>query len=110
MQTFLWVSFLLFLGALLTSTHPSKGKKSAFVIASIVFVYLILSAFYVISDYFTGEGVNDAVIYHLRYGLDGSGFGDYYLIILIAIALLCVSLMVSIVYYRLAHKAFYLGP
>lgn len=34
-------------------------------------------AFYKISDYFTGKGITDSVIYHLRYGLHGAGFSEY---------------------------------
>lgn len=28
-------------------------------------------------DYFTDEGINEAVLYHLRYGLEGAGFAEY---------------------------------
>ncbi len=32
---------------------------------------------YLASDYFTGEGINEATLFHIRYGLRGSGFDDY---------------------------------
>ena len=32
---------------------------------------------YLAADWFTGQGVNDAVIYHLEYGLAGAGTDDY---------------------------------
>jgi phosphoglycerol transferase len=100
MQYFFTLSLLLFIFALLIAYHHSHSKKSTLLGAGVVFVYLFLSAFYVVADYFTGEGINDAVIFHLRYGLDGSGFGDYYLIMVVAVVLLIMSLMSSLAYYR----------
>lgn len=41
-------------------------------------VYLLLvSGLYVVSDYFTGAGLDESVFYHLQYGLDGAGFAEY---------------------------------
>jgi len=100
MQYFFTLSLLFCLAALFTAYHHSHSKKSTFIGAVVIFLYLFISAFYIVANYFTGEGINDAVIFHLRYGLDGSGFGDYYLIILIAVVLLIVSFMSSIAYYR----------
>ncbi|MCD8478227.1 MAG: hypothetical protein LRY68_10390 [Sulfurospirillum sp.] len=91
----------LFLLFLFTCKNRTQNSKSAFLGALVVFIYMILSAFYIVSDYFTGEGINDAVIFHLLYGLDGSGFGDYYIIIAFGVGLFISSLIFSIVYYRL---------
>lgn len=99
-----WISLLLFCTAVTISFHQARSKQSALWGALLVLVYLVLSSFYIVSDYFTGEGINDAVIFHLRYGLDGSGFGDYYLIITLGVCLFIVSLMASIFYYRMVGK------
>ena len=104
MQYFFWASLFLFASAVYLSFHHIRSRQSALGGALLVFFYLIISAFYVVSDYFTGEGINDAVIFHLRYGLDGSGFGDYYLIIAIGVGLFIVSLMASVFYYRMVGK------
>ena len=32
---------------------------------------------YLVSDYFTGDGITDGTLYHIRYGLHGSGFLEY---------------------------------
>lgn len=98
---FLWVSLFVFIGAFVLLSTQKQTKRSLFIGALIIFVYLTLNAIYVVADYFTGEGINDAVIFHLRYGLDGSGFGDYYLVMLIGVGLFIVSLMSAIAYYRL---------
>ncbi|WP_263833145.1 sulfatase-like hydrolase/transferase [Sulfurospirillum oryzae] len=105
MNNILWLSAGLFLIALFTSKNRTHSPKSAMIGAMTIFIYMVLSAFYIVSNYFTGEGINDAVIFHLRYGLDGSGFGDYYLIIATAIALLIGSLALSVFYYRLLKNS-----
>ncbi|WP_041958035.1 sulfatase-like hydrolase/transferase [Sulfurospirillum arsenophilum] len=104
MNNMLWLSAGLFLIALFTSKNRTRTQKSALIGAVGIFIYMIMSAFYIVSNYFTGEGINDAVIFHLRYGLDGSGFGDYYLIIAAGIGLLIASLALSLFYYRLVKN------
>ena len=104
MNNMLWLSAGLFLIALFTSKNRTRTRKSALIGAGSIFIYMILSAFYIVSNYFTGEGINDAVIFHLRYGLDGSGFGDYYLIIAVGVGLFIASLALSIFYYRMVKN------
>mgnify|MGYP003585643333 FL=1 len=104
MNNMLWLSTGLFILALLTSKNRTRSHKSALLGAGCIFIYVLLSAFYIVSNYFTGEGINDAVIFHLRYGLDGSGFGDYYLIIAVGVGLFIASLALSIFYYRLVKN------
>jgi len=104
MNNMLWLSAGLFLIALFTSKNRTRTRKSALIGSVFIFIYMLLSIFYIVSNYFTGEGINDAVIFHLRYGLEGSGFGDYYLIIFAVIGLLIASLALSIFYYRLVKN------
>ncbi|MFC1592238.1 sulfatase-like hydrolase/transferase [Thermodesulfobacteriota bacterium] len=40
--------------------------------------YVVLLTFFGVSDYFTGNGIDDAVMYHLQYGLAGAGFLEYF--------------------------------
>lgn len=47
-------------------------------------MHIALIGTYSIVGYLTEEGINDTMIYHLSYGVEGSGLGDYYLIIPIA--------------------------
>ncbi|MBV5278405.1 MAG: sulfatase-like hydrolase/transferase [Campylobacteraceae bacterium] len=110
MNTFLWISILLFIIAIATSRNRTRDKKSVFFWAFIIFAYIILSGVYIVSDYFTGEGINDAVIYHLRYGLDGSGFGDYYLIMTIGFGFFIASFVLSYFYYRLIKNDVFPEP
>ncbi len=59
-----------------------------------------------VSDYFTGEGINDAVIYHLAYGLAGAGFEEYSMIISMVILFLVFSIVASYIYYRRIKKPY----
>ena len=110
MNMFLWSSVLLFLLFIFTSRNRTRDRRSIIVGAFTIFMYIILSGFYIVSDYFTGEGINDAVIYHLRYGLDGSGFGDYYLIISIGFGFFIGSFIASYFYYRLLKNDIFPEP
>ncbi|MDB4285554.1 sulfatase-like hydrolase/transferase [bacterium] len=40
-------------------------------------LYLLLTLVYIVSDSFTADGINDAVLYHVQYGLAGAGFSEY---------------------------------
>ncbi len=101
MNFYLWLSISFFVVSLLLSRNRTRNRYSLFLGAVIIFCYIILTGAYIVSDYFTGEGINDAVMYHLRYGLEGSGFGDYYLIILIGFGFFLASFILSFFYYRL---------
>lgn len=110
MHTLLWLSIFLFVIAVFTSRNRTRDRKSVIFGAFLIFLYIILSGAYIVSDYFTGEGINDAVIYHLRYGLDGSGFGDYYFIISIGCVFFIASFVVSYFYYRLLKNDIFPEP
>ncbi len=59
--------------------HGRSGGRIGtwLVIAAFALTSLLLLLLYFISDYFTGDGINEAVVYHLRYGLSGAGFSEY---------------------------------
>jgi len=60
---------------------PNKRKE--ILITSVTLLFLIFySIFFLVADYFTGKGVDASVVYHLRYGLQGAGFGEYWLLII----------------------------
>lgn len=57
--------------------YKTPNRSSAW-LASIAFLALMLinGVFYG-ADYFTGNGIDESVIFHLRVGLGGSGFSEY---------------------------------
>lgn len=68
-------------------TQPSKVTLGVFFVMA--FSSIILFIAYEVATYFTGNGIDEATIYHLKYGLDGVGFLEYrWLIGTIIIALI----------------------
>ncbi|MDY0250824.1 MAG: sulfatase-like hydrolase/transferase [Pseudomonas sp.] len=55
---------------------------------------LLLSIAYGVADYFTDQGIDESIIYHLRYGLGEAGFAEYILPIgLTVIALIALAVL-----------------
>jgi len=74
---FLYLSFILFLTGLFLYKKVKMGKISKISFFLISLIQLFVSFFYFIVLHFTKDGINSAVVYHLRYGLDGAGFSEY---------------------------------
>lgn len=70
-------------------TGTSLFNRVLFALLSLMF--LILSAAFIVSDYFTGHGIDESVIYHLKYGLNGAGFMEYWRIIVTAMVILIIG-------------------
>lgn len=63
--------------------------------AVFTFVVLFISSFYLVSDSFTGRGIDESVVYHLEYGLAGAGFREYAAVIGGAVVLLIITISAS---------------
>ena len=69
--------------------------KLPYLTLTALLIGLLLSITYGVADYFTDQGIDESVIYHLRYGLDEAGFAEYALPIgLTVIALICLIVLV----------------
>lgn len=64
----------------LISTQPRLIAR--WVVSTIFVIFLIGAGVYYASDFFTGDGFDEKVIYHLNVGLEGAGFGEYLPLIL----------------------------
>lgn len=71
------LSVILFVAGLyiLKKTRPSKVGMALFLVIAIC--SLLLFIIYGVAYYFTGNGIDEGTIYHLKYGLDGAGFLEY---------------------------------
>lgn len=83
-QISLSAAFLLLGLWLLRKSSPRPAYSVAMLLLALA--SLLLAAAHFVSDYFTAEGVNEAVVYHLRYGLQGAGFAEYAGLIAAALA------------------------
>ncbi len=109
------VSLSLFVLALVIQfrgkTNTFFGRMLGFLFS---FTTLGLLLFWYVSDQFTGVGINDAVIYHVRYGLDGAGFFQYhdliYLTSIIAIIGIALILFIFLRKKQSDSSSIYLPP
>lgn len=74
------LSIVLFVAAI--AVYAVKAGRNIWWFSSILVVlalYIVLNVTLVASNYFTGEGINDAVLYTLTSSLTGAGIGKYVL-------------------------------
>lgn len=58
-----------------TNAYISNVNKLVFILFSLCSIFLF--TLYISADYFTGDGVSYAALYHIQYGLGGAGFLEY---------------------------------
>jgi len=79
----------------------SPRRRRIAVTASLsTFAFTVLSATWLISDAFTGEGFNGAVIYHLRTGFEGAGVREYAPLVGASVAAIALALILGVWVYR----------
>ena len=71
------ISILFFIVAICVFRKSKFSIAHVFIFVGLILVTIALGLLYWVSNYFTGSGITDATIYHIRYGLGGSGFGQY---------------------------------
>lgn len=69
----------------------------ALAFGTLLFLSFCIYVFYLVSDYFTGDGITDAVIYHVTYGTGGAGYGEYLGVIVTTTIALIAGLILSFV-------------
>lgn len=75
-----WLSLLFFIASAALYTWKAGRHKLWFAaVLTLLGIYIILNASLLASNYFTGEGINDAVIYTLTSSLTGAGLQKYIL-------------------------------
>ena len=57
--------------------RETSGNVLKCIVAVYAFSYLFYTLFYAVCYYFTGKGINYAVLYHIKYGIDGAGYWEY---------------------------------
>lgn len=74
---YLFVSLAIFIAALGTyrKAYFSRLGMSAFFVTALCSI--LLYAAYGVATYFTGDGINEVIVYYVKYGLGGSGLWEY---------------------------------
>ena len=78
----LYISILLSLISIYLIRKKINSKFLAILIIAFFFLIFFSSGIWWISNYFTGEGISEAIIYYLNNNLEGSGYGDFIIYIL----------------------------
>lgn len=92
-----WLSLLFFIASVSLYTWKAGRHKLWFsAVLVLLGVYIVLNASLLASNYFTGEGINDAVIYTITSSLSGAGVQKYILpAVGLIITLLLLFLLLS---------------
>ena len=83
-SSLLTASALLFIAGIYMTGRKQRGSAEKLLTFSLVCMYFLITTLYFVSDYFTGKGFNESVLYHLYYGVQGAGFSEYTGIILVS--------------------------
>lgn len=91
----LWASLGLSVVAILLSRFYAPRRFVRLVVVSGFLLVALLSVGYLAADYFTGAGINEAVIYHLKAGMGGAGLGDYTWLIVGAVGVVTLAVIIA---------------
>jgi len=72
----------------------NSGKVDRFGFNSLAFLHVFLFTLYRASDYFTGNGIDQATIIQLKFGLRGAAFGEYIWLIMLIFGVLFIILAI----------------
>lgn len=84
-------------GFFVRSTYSRLGSA---LIASAVLLFLFMVGFYVVADRLGGQGIDDAVLFHLRAGIPDAGLSEFSVLIAVTAVYLAVILLLAIAIYR----------
>ena len=99
-MAFILLSTFLLGAAVFILCRHSVNRLVGLLFSLIVLVFFLITGVYFFSDYFTGVGINEAVLYHLKVGLEGAGFGEYKGLVLCGVAYLFFAVGVSFLIYK----------
>ncbi len=88
---YMYLSIFLFCVSIYIYRRTGSSAKNRFFFSSTVFASIVFYLIYAISNYFTGDGIDKSVIYHVRYGLGGAGFSEYWELITASIVFIILG-------------------
>lgn len=66
----------------------------------ITIIFSLLTGCYLVANWFTGIGFDDSVFYHLRFGVEGGDFSDFYFLIFYFLLSQAIFAVLIIIYLR----------
>jgi phosphoglycerol transferase len=96
---FIFSTSLTIISLILTQALHQKGVRATCLL--LILINLISLGFYLFLDFLSGDGINDAVLYHFYFGITGFGIHDYIApIILLATYIFICFLLISTFYIK----------
>jgi len=99
----MFFSILLFFTSIFLFFYFGVNKNFLkYVFSVLVFFSICIYVFYFVSDYFTGNGIDNSVIYFIKYGISGAGFSEFRAVIFSSIIFLFLNFVLS--FFIFIHK------
>ncbi|MCK4824891.1 sulfatase-like hydrolase/transferase, partial [bacterium] len=87
---YMYLSLFLFVAGVYLYRKTGFAAKNM-VFYTMVFASVILYSIFGMSDYFTGNGIDESTIFHFKYGLGGAGFSEYLELIVTSVVLIILG-------------------
>jgi len=94
---YLYLSVFFAVSGILLFSGNNHGIINRIIFAFLVIIETVLGLFYGISDYFTGNGIDESVIYHITFGLKGADFSGFTRLYIL-ISAVCVFTFILLLY------------
>jgi hypothetical protein len=105
MKFYIFSSTALFFASLYMFKKAYSSRIVALIYSLFAFSSIIFLTFYFVSHYFTGKGITQATIFHIRYGFAGAGYLEYLAFIIISSCLLLLSTVFLFIFiFKNMHK------
>jgi len=86
---------LTLLSALLSRSHLQAGTGKR-LLSALIFLSFLICGLFLLSDYLTDDGINEAFLYHLSADKSGAGLGDFRAAIITSVAYLVTVAGISL--------------
>lgn len=93
-------SLFVFLAGSFLFLRNGLPKNLRILVSSLLLLLLIVSNAYLIADSLSGNGIDESVVFHLRHGVEGAGFKDFFKLYLIGILFFAVSIISSLFVFK----------
>lgn len=86
------------------SLTQSGSRYQRVLVALAAGLYASYQLIFILSHEFTGAGIDESVIYHLRYGLQGAGFDEYRELLLLSLATVTALCVLAVLLIPVCQK------
>ena len=99
----LFISLIFTITAVVLWKDIIHSKFVSIIIAALTLLSLFISGFWYVSDYLTGSGIDESVIFHLRADMSGAALADFAPVIAASVIYLIISIMFSLYVYHVVR-------